>query len=297
MQALERAMAELVLGRAIPANDPYAVEEWLSRNRVSSDDADALRKSMKELSVYRTLVRERLCDAVTLAIPRTRARLGTLFDEYFERFLAEHGPRTHYLRDVTTEFLEFIAPLVESDSRVPPWALDLARHEALEIFVASLVDEPRTGTLPELDPDRGLSFSLTARIVRYGFAVHRLPDDPNDVSEPERAETALFVYRSEEHDVRYLELTRLAARILERLLAGETLRRALDLGTHDEGVLLDATVLEGTARVLADLAERGAVLGAKEAEKAAPDLQMSRETAETAGAAERKARNKAKRTG
>jgi hypothetical protein len=264
MQALERAMAELVLGRAIPPGDPRAVEEWLSRNRVSSDDADALRKAVAGLSVYRTLVRERLYDAVTLAIPRTRARLGSLFEEYFERYLAEQGPRTHYLRDVTTEFLDFIAPLVATDSRAPPWALDLARHEALDIIVGSLVDEPRSGVLPELDPDRGLFFSATARIVRYGFAVHRLSGDPTDTSEPERVGTALFVHRNPEHEVRYLELTALAAKILERLLAGETLRLALDLGTRDERVSLDAAVLEGTARVLSDLAERGAVLGAGE---------------------------------
>jgi hypothetical protein len=118
--------------------------------------------------------------------------------------------------------------------------------------------------LPELDPDRGLFFSATARIVRYGFAVHRLSGDPTDTSEPERVGTALFVHRNPEHEVRYLELTALAAKILERLLAGETLRLALDLGTRDERVSLDAAVLEGTARVLSDLAERGAVLGAGE---------------------------------
>jgi hypothetical protein len=296
MQALERAMAELVLGRAIPPGDPYAVEEWLSRNRVSSDDADALRKAFAGLSVYRTLVRERLYDAVTLAIPRTRARLGTLFDEYFERYLAEHGPRTHYLRDVTTEFLDFIAPLVATDSRVPRWALDLARHEALDIVVGSLV-EPRAVVLPELDPDRGLCFSATARIVRYGFAVHRLSSDEADTSEPERVETALFVHRNPEHEVRYLELTALAAKILEHLLAGETLRRALDLGSRDERVSLDAAVLEGTARVLSDLAERGAVLGARETGNAATHLQMTSETAETGGAAKPDARDKAPRTG
>ena len=68
------------------------------------------------------------------------ARLGPLFDEWFDRFLAERGPRSHYLRDVTTELLDFLAPLAESDPRFPPWALDLARHEALDIVVGSLAE-------------------------------------------------------------------------------------------------------------------------------------------------------------
>ena len=272
-------MAELVLGREFHVDDQTAVDDWLAQSGVSPDDAAAIRSEAQRLSVYRSLVRGRLSDAVSLALPRTRVRLGSLFDEYFERFLAERGPRSHYLRDVTTELLDFMAPLARADARVPPWALELARHEALDILVGSLADEPKAVTL-ELDPDRALSFSATARIVRYEFAVHRLSADPGDAGEPERAKTALFVYRSPAHDVRYLELTALAAAILERLLSGETLRRALELGAMDERVPLDSAVLEGTARVLTDLAERGAVLGARDAGMGAADLHKSRESAE-----------------
>jgi hypothetical protein len=241
-----------------------AVNAWLARHGVSGGDAEAVRRDAARLSVYRGLVRGRLREAVEIAIPRTRTRLGALFDEYFARYLAERGPRSHYLRDVTTEFLEFVAPLVAGDPRVPPWALDLARHEALDIFVGSLADAPKAGVLPELDPDRGLAFSATARVARYAFAVHRLSEDPGDTSEPESSPTALFVYRSPEHDVRYLEVTPLAAVLLERLLSGETLREALEHATRELGVPLDGAVLDGAARVLSDLAERGAVVGARE---------------------------------
>jgi hypothetical protein len=268
-------MAELVLGPDVSPDDPVAVERWMARNGVVGDDASAVRKEVLRLSVYRELVRARLRDAVTHAIPRTRARLGSVFDEYFARFLAERGPRSHYLRDVTTEFLDFVAPLLAGDTRVPAWALELARHEALDIIVGSAAEAKRTDALPELDPDRALSFSATARIVRYAFAVHRVSAELADRSEPEEVATALFVYRSPEHDVRYLELSPLAAALLERLFAGETLRRALERATRELGVPLDSTVLEGSARVLADLAERGALVGAR-----AADLQTTNEPAE-----------------
>jgi len=206
------------------------------------------------------------------------ARLGPVFDEWFERFLAERGPRSHYLRDVTTEFLEFFSPLAASDERIPPWAVELARHEALDIVVGSLAETNAPGVAPALDPDRGLAFVATARVVRYDHAVHRLSSDLDDRSAPERTPTALFVYRSPEHDVRYLELTPLAAAILEALLAGATLREALESGTRELGVRLDGTVLDGTARVLADLAERGAALGARDG--APGDLPNARDPAE-----------------
>ena len=279
MRALEQAVRDFVLGSAVPPGDAAAVDDWLERNGVSGNDAEALRSEAARLSVYRTLVRKRLSDAVELAVPRTRARLGPLFDEHFDRFLVERGPRSHYLRDVTTEFLDFLEPRAPSDPRLPPWTLDLARHEALDVLVGSLAETPATGGTLELDPDRGLVFSATARVVRYAHAVHRLSSDPDDRSAPEHVPVALFVYRSPRNEVRYLELTALAARLLEGLVAGETLRDALARAARELDVSLDEAVLEGAARVLSDLAERGAVLGAKGVEEAALDLQNAGEPA------------------
>jgi len=284
-------MRELVLGPAVSAGDRASVDAWLARSGVGGADADALRAELARLSVYRELVRARLLGVVELQLPRFRARLGALFDEYFERCLAERGPRSHYLRDVTTELLDFAEPLVAADPRVPAWALELARHEALDVLVGSLAEAPRPEPAAELDPERALAFTSTARVVRYAHAVHRLSSDPGDRAEPERSPTALFVYRGPEHDVRYLELTPLAAAILERLIAGETLRSALEDAARALGTPLDQAVLEGAARLLAELAERGAVVGAREAAGTA-DLQKPREPAENA-----RARRAPKRTG
>ena len=144
--------------------------------------------------------------------------------------------------------------------------------------MGSLAESPKPGALPELDPERGLAFTATARVVRTAFAVHRLSDDPADRREPERIPTALFVYRSPEHDVRYLELTPLAAEILERLLAGKSLRSTLAAATSDLGVPLDEAVLEGTARLLADLAERGAITGARRKQRSVRRFAKSNRT-------------------
>jgi hypothetical protein len=282
VQALERAVKELVLGPELRTSDASAVEAWLRRNAVDGADAEALRSELGRLTVYRGLVRARLREAVELAVPRTRARLGPLFDEYFARFLAERGPRSHYLRDVTSEFLDFVTPLAAGDARMPAWALELARHEALDVLVGSLAESPEPGALSELDPERGLVFSATARVVRSAHAVHRLSADPDDRSEPERVPTALFVHRSRNHEVRYLELTPLAAAILERLLGGRPLRGALEDATRELGVALDPSVLDGTARVLAELAERGAVIGALDGQDASGDLQNGPRPAENA---------------
>ncbi|MFO7179960.1 MAG: putative DNA-binding domain-containing protein [Pseudomonadota bacterium] len=260
-KALESALTELVLGAPLAANDAEAFRAFLSRHGVTDDDARALvEQGLDRLLVYRSLVRDTLEHALEVAMPRAIARLGPLFDEYFSRFLAEHGPTTHYLRDVASEFLNFCEPLWANDGRIAPYLFDLARHEALRIVVAAA---PPGQAEPDaaLDLDAGLRFTEAARLVHYAYAVHELPDDVDDRTLPERRETHLFVYRGPDHRVRYLALTPLAASIVDHLLRGASLRRSLLAATAQHRTELSEAVLSGTARLLADLSERGAVLG------------------------------------
>jgi hypothetical protein len=272
-EALEAAFLELLFGPPLDGTDTAGIEAWLARSGLPEAHARAIRESEIEgLLVYRRLVRGTLRDALEAAIPRSMARLGTLFDEYFDGFLAEKGPRTHYLRDVTTEFLEFCELPWKRDPRVPAYAYDLARHEALHIQIAAMPLRAAHTRDGELDLEAGLEFSEASRLVRYEYAVHRLSESVEDRSAPERKPTSLFVYRSPEHSVRYLELTVLAAGLLDRLLRGASLKDALLGASTELGVTLDAGVLSGAAQLLSDLAERGALIGPRaiEASAAAP---------------------------
>lgn len=260
--ALEAVWAELLLG------PPPSRDRLLAHGRehgLDPADLEALGESYERLLVYRELVHGNLREALGLSIPRSIARLGPLFDEYFSRFLAERAPRTHYLRDVTPELLEFCAPLWGSDPRVPSYLADLARHESLHIEVSALPSLPRDHVPAPLALDQAVELGAALRLVEYRHAVHELPAEEDDRSVPARRDVALLVYRSPEHDVRYLELSPLAHAIVERLLTHETLENALKTAvSRCHGELTEA-VLSGAAALLADLAERGIVWGPKPA--------------------------------
>ncbi|HEX7451380.1 MAG TPA: hypothetical protein VF294_03810, partial [Polyangiaceae bacterium] len=114
----------------------------------------------------------------------------------------------------------------------------------------------------ELSVDLGVEFIDAVRLVHYDWAVHRLPDNETSVALPERAGTSLLVYRSPEHDVRYLELGPFAAALLAGLLGRRlSLRAALTEAAEQVGLALDDALLSRAARLLAELAERGALLG------------------------------------
>jgi hypothetical protein len=264
--ALESAIAELVLGPEPELDRPHGVRAWLERHGVDADDIEAIEQSGSERWLtYRKLVRHTLREALELSIPRTMARLGPLFEHYFARFLAERGPRSHYLRSVTREFLDWCATEWLLDTAVPAYLIDLARHESLRIEIGSLPAAPPPGdtdTRP-LELERGVLLTEALRIVHYRYKVHELSESIDDRALPTAEETDLLVYRSPEHEVRYLELTPLAAAILERLSHGRNLRQALGEACDEKGAVLDAAVLEGSARLFSDLAGRGVLLGAK----------------------------------
>jgi hypothetical protein len=261
-RALEAVFAQLLLG---PPPSRAELISTCNAHALGADDTQALSEGFERLLVYRELTRGNLREAIELSIPRSISRLGALFDEYFDRFLNERAPHTHYLRDVTTELLEFCLPLWRNDARVPTYLGELALHESLHIEVSALPTLPRGHVAAPLALDQAVQLSAALRLVRYQHAVHELPEAEADRSEPAARDVSLLAYRSPEHDVRYLELTPLAHGIVERLLSGDTLAQAVQGAAADASAPLTEAVISGAARLLADLAERGVVWGPKSA--------------------------------
>jgi len=261
-EALEAALAELTLGPEIAANDAAGIAAWLARHRVAAADARALTRDFSRLLVYRELVRDNLRGALQATIPRTLSRLGARFDGYFDEFLRDSPPVSHYLRELTPQFLRFALERWARDPNVPAYLTDLARHEALQVEVASLLALPKDNVPAELSLDRGVEFIDAVRLVDYTWAVHRLPEDESSRELPEQCPTSLLVYRSPEHEVRYLELAPFARALLSSLLVERlSLQASLACAAERVGLPLDDGLLTRAARLLADLAERGALLG------------------------------------
>ncbi len=260
--AVERALADLVLGPQRNFDDPIAFRRWVEQRNLHPDDAAALaEQDPKRLVVYRALPRFSMRGAVALAMPRSIARLGESFDEYWNRFLDEHGPRSHYLRDVTIEFLDFCEPLWRGEPRVPAYIFDLARHEALRVVIASQRTCAPDAEAGELELTRGVRFTEAMRVMRYEFAVHERPDDEDERTIPREEPTTLLVYRDPDHEVRYLRLTALAGAIVDGLVGGRTLSEAITGSCDQARQPVTDELLAGIAELLGDLADRQIIVG------------------------------------
>jgi hypothetical protein len=263
--SVQEMVAAACLRTGTDAELTEGLAAFLEQHGVDAEDAEAILASPPRLALYRRLIRNNLTGVAEKMLGRTRARMDAalpgVFDASFDAFLSEVGPRTHYLRDVPGEFLDWVLPRWKDRADVPPWAGDLARHELLE-FQVGAADAPREApAVSEVALERGVVVREPVRLARYAYAVHELSEDAADTREPTARATALLVHRDEEHAVRFLDLTPFAASLMERLLAGATLSRAVHDASAEIGAQLTDKLLEDTARLLAELGERGIVLG------------------------------------
>ncbi len=230
-----------------------------------STDARAERR----FRVYRRMARHRLTDVVEGCFPRLAAVLGDL-EPIVERWFDESPPRSPYLRDVAAELLRFLRPDV-LPATAPPWVLELARHEQamLEVEYAgqeSGADDVRE--IGELDFNRPAVLTPAHKILRARYAVHRLPDDLDRDAVVEEGPFALCLYRDPaSHEVRVLELSPVAAAILEEVARGDaTVVEAVRAAAARERFEIDGALVGSFAELVSDLADRGVWLGAKPVE-------------------------------
>ncbi len=159
-------------------------------------------------------------------------------------------------------------PLPEAEHATLKAAVEtLARLTAeLELFDFTIGVAPRPEPPPplaEVSAELPLVFAEPKRLIHLEWAVNVVSRE-DAADEPEHRPVSILVYRDSAHVSRFLELTPLAAAILERLFAGDSLGAAMVSACESRQHPLDDDVLTGAARLLADLAERGVLLGARE---------------------------------
>lgn len=262
---VQEMIAAACLGATSDAEFTANLRSFLESKGLDPADTEAILASPPRLALYRRLIRNNLTGVTERMLHRTRARLDAVvrgaFESSFVAFLDEVGPRTSYLRDVPGEFLAWVLPRWSARLDLPPWLGDLALHELSEFQLAA---EPADAPPPvsEVALDRALVLRGPVRVLRYAFAVHELPAAESDRTEPRPEPTAVLGYRNAEHEVLYLKLHPALATLTEELLRevplGDAVARAAAASSLSPDALLDPV-----ARYLADLGERGVLLGAR----------------------------------
>jgi hypothetical protein len=226
----------------------------------------ALGANPERWKVYRRMVRLRFAESIEHAFERLLAVVGAdCFRAIIWQFLAEAPPRSHYLRDVPGEFLRFFEENRNALMRtyvLPGYALDLARYEWAELETAYSFEETGAAEVGPLDMHRVAVLSPALCLIDLAYPVHRMgTDGHDDAMQP--APFSLCLYRdAKTHDVAVLELTPVTGAMLNLMeCRNMPLTEVVRNAAQRVGVTVDVAFVEALSTLLADLIERGVLLG------------------------------------
>lgn len=178
-------------------------------------------------------------------------------------FMEQHRCKTPLFPEIGREFVSFLESEAISPT-VPPFLVELAQYEYLEVIVSFSEDEPENAAL---DPagdliERKPVISSSAHAVRYRFPVHRIGPDYQPEEAPE-APTCLIVYRDAHDRVRFMEINLLTYTVLQvlELEAEHSGRSALEAVAQAIQHPAPEELVEAGRALLEGLRDRGIVRG------------------------------------
>lgn len=219
----------------------------------------------RRMRIYRDLFYNNIRNLLAGNFPVVKRVLGdSAWQSLVRDYYAHHRARTPLFPEIAREFLQFLQEERAPDAHDPPFLLELAHYEWVELAlniaeadIASVAVDTQGDLLrgrPVLSPVAWvLSYRYPVHRIRPGYLPREAPEEP----------THLVVYRDREDDVRFAELNEVSARLLNLIrensgvTGAEHLRRiAKELERQDIQVVLDA----GGA-ILADMRARDVILG------------------------------------
>lgn len=215
------------------------------------------------MQVYRELYFNNLQSLLAANFPVIRRTLGDAgWLPLVRAFCREHRARTPLFTELAQEFILFLDQRPADPAR--PWLLELAHYEWIELAL-----QTSDAVLPAYDPQGDLlqaapQCSPWHRALAYQWPVHHIGPDHQPLQPPTEP-TLLLARRVADGSVVFSTLSPLLFRLLERLEQFPTLNgRAQLLALADEaGVHADADFIANGAAMLAQLRERGCILGTR----------------------------------
>lgn len=217
----------------------------------------------RRMAMYRELFFNNIDSFLASGFPVLKKILKeTQWMAMVQDFFATHKSQTPYFAEIAEEFLSFLHDERAAQPDDPPFLLELAHYEWVELALSMAEGEAPTRDPQFLDDPlcHPVILSELAWPLAYRFPVHRIAPDFQPKEPPEQP-TWLTVFRDDEDEVRFMEINAVTYRLLQLIQEKPT------VAAHD--LLLQiaeelehpnpAVVIEGGAATLRELSKRGVI--------------------------------------
>lgn len=200
--------------------------------------------SAERMAVYETLFFNNIEGFITGAFPVLCRLIDTArWQRLLRSFIAEHQARTPYFLEISQEFLAWLQQGYVAEAGDPPFILELAHYEWVELALdISEADVPEQGWSPLAWP---LAYQWPVQRIGMDFQPATAPAEP----------TCLLVWRDAQDKVRFMQIGPFAYQLAVRLQAGEAAEPVLLELAQQHGLTADSqyfnnaqTLLDGWQR-------------------------------------------------
>lgn len=188
----------------------------------------------RRMNIYRELLFNNVCGFIDNGFPVLKSLYQT--DDWLRlsrRFFADHRSHSPYFVDIPEAFVVFLQQEYQPLESDPPFLLELAHYEWLELVLMTSTDEPdwssvdRHGSLTDGTP----VLSPLAMCQGYQWSVHTIAAE-NVPDAPLPQPVFMIVYRNEEGTVKFIEANPVTARLFELIQVNEAQQTGQQLLTQ-----------------------------------------------------------------
>jgi hypothetical protein len=175
----------------------------------------------RRMAIYRDLFFNNVEGALSTGFPVLRTLYcDTDWQRLVRGFFAEHRCHTPYFIDISEEFLRYLQAERTPQTEDPPFLLELAHYEWVELALSISQEKPDWGAI---NPNGDLlaerpSLSPLAWLLSYQFPVHKISREFIPPA-PSEQPTHLMVYRDRRDEVGFMELNPVTARLVALIQA------------------------------------------------------------------------------
>lgn len=221
----------------------------------------------RRMAVYRSLFYKSIEGFISGGFPVLRK----LYDDgqwetLVRRFIAAHRCQSPYFLDISREFISFLEQTHRPRDCDPPFMLELAHYEWVELALTVSDDTPE---MKGIDANGDLLaghpvVSPLAWPLSYVWPVHELGPDNRPDTPPEQP-THIVVFRDRNDRIRFTLINPVTARLLGLLKEDGTRsgRSALEQIAGELNHPRPEVVVKGGLQALEQLKSQGIVLGAR----------------------------------
>lgn len=223
--------------------------------------------SLERMQVYRELFFNNVMGFVSNGFPVLKSLYSEAdWQALVQAFFSQHDCQSPIFIDIAGEFLHFLQQEYQPKDIDPPFMLELAHYEWLELVVAVAQQKGDEQAIQaEQIPHVPLCLAATARVAQYHFPVQHIRQDYR----PEQAlETPVFfcLYQDNGGEVCFLQLTPLSAQVLAYVVErGKVLfSDILTWLTNTYPQMAQEILAKGSLELLEQLAIKGIVRGLRQ---------------------------------